>query len=220
MKISVIKNSVWAVVITAILLITPALTGAADLTAEEIDKEAARYQAMGAVYKAEGFSEFPSQESPFYGHPGYGYYRLTQRRYRGKLLYEDKSGTDIGHSFSCGRLRTIYLELWLPGGPKGATPFAWQDPFLLCRNGGEPSGSDPFYVDITGDGKPEIRFETVGRISSLVHNNGVKVRIFTEAIIPAWIKKRLGASFVEGEGDITPGAAWIEPVYRPRNRAR
>ncbi len=207
-----------AVLAAAVLLLNPGVLRAGDLTDREIAVEAARYQAMGGVYMAEGFSEFPSRETPFFGHPGYGYYRLTSRRHRGRLLYEDKTGTDIGHSFSCGRFSTIYVELWLPGGPKGTIPFAWQDPFLLCKSGGEPSGSDPFYVDITGDGKPEVKFGSVEDISQVAYEGGVKKRIFSKAIIPAWIKKRLGPDFVEGQGELTPGSAWIEPVYRVRER--
>ena len=213
-------NLVWVVLVAALMTVAAARPAAAELTPEQVAAEAARYQALGAVYSAEGFTGFPSKETPFYGHPGYGYSRLTQIRHRGKLVHEDKSGTGIGHSFACGRFGTIYLELWLPGGEKGMTPFAWQDLFALCQNGGEPSGSDPLYVDITGDGKPEIKFASVDAISSLVHQDGVKKRVFSVDLIPAWVKDRLGAEFVEGRGGLAPGPAWIEPVYRHRIRPR
>jgi hypothetical protein len=215
MKTSIKLILAQAVLAAVILVINPALGRAADTAAE-----AARYQALGGVYSESGFSEFPARETPFYGHPGYGYYRLTQRRHRGRLLYEDKSGTDIGHSYSCGRLAVIYVELWLPGGPKGTLPFAWQDPFLTCKNGGESSDSDPLYIDITGDGKPEIKFDSIGAVSQVVFEDGLKKRVFSKSIIPAWVKEALGSTFVEGQGEMSPGSAWIEPVYRPRDRHR
>lgn len=211
---------VRAVLLAVLILAGTALPASAQLSPDQVAAEAARYQALGAVYSAEGFSEFPSRETPFYGHPGYGYSRLTQRRYRGALLHLDKSGTPISHSFSCGRLGTVYLELYLPGGEKGMLPFAWQDLSSLCQNGGEPSGSDPLYLDINGDGKPEIKFASIGRISNLAFQEGLKKRVFSVDLIPAWVKDRLGSAFEEGKGQATPGPAWVEPVNRHRIRPR
>ena len=214
------KKSFPAVLVTALLLAMPLPAVGADLTQEEVLQEADRYKSLGGVYEPKGFPEFPSQETPFYGHPGYGYSRLTRIRHRGQLLYHDKSGALIGHSFCCGRMGAIYVELWLPGGDKGMLPFAWQDPALLCRQGGEPSDGDPLYLDITGDGRPEVKFASVGKISRMTSQNGIKVRIFQEEIIPVWVRKRLGRGLKESSSRIEPGTAWIEPVYRNRNWGR
>jgi len=182
--------------------------GAEPVTQEEVRADAERYQALGAAYSAQGFAEFPDRDTPFHGGIGYGWHKLTQDRLRGSLVYVDPVGGEIGHSFACGRRGTVYLELWLPGGEKGVIPFAWQDLSLTCRNGGRPSGENPLYLDITGDGKPEVKFAAVDQVSSETIADGVRRRVFKEAIIPAWVKKLPGQS---GQGSVQPGPLWIEP---------
>ncbi len=220
MSLKIFFRIALAMAAAAALFLSPAFSQSAELTPEEIKQEASRYQALGGIYRARGFDEFPSRETPFFGHPGYGYSRLTLIRHRGKLLYQDRSGVLVGHSFGCGRRGTIYVELWLPGGDKGMLPFAWQDPALLCSEGGEPSDSDPLYIDITGDGNPEVKFASVGEISRVVDQDGVKMRMFSLDLIPAWIERKLGGPPKGGPDAVLPGAGWIEPVFRIREQGR
>jgi|GEM_PF-3107302 len=212
------KTLLGLAVVGLVMLITPRAFAAALVSDQEIAADAARYQALGAVYSPGGFPEFPGRETPFYGRPGYGKYRLTQIRLRGGLIYQDADGTAIAHNFSCGRFETIYVELYLPGGPEtgGMIAFAWQDPGLTCRTGGQPGGEDPLYLDITGDGKPEIRFSSIDRISSYLIEADLRRRVFKEEILPTWVKKAAGRESQAAREGVRPGPLWVEPYFEDR----
>lgn len=204
-----------ALVLSLMLMAAPRVWAEAKADGAEIKADMIRFKAMGGLYRVNGFAEFPNKNTPF---PRYD--RIATQRLRGKLIYVTLDGVVIRKTYYCGPMGTVYAELWVPDGKGGIIPFAWQDCMFFCSGGGSPSGSNPLYLDLTGNGNPEVRFDWLSDISSEKSKASALVRTFNGDPLPAWVRRLAGKSLKKLSSERMPAgmrfwrddAAWVSDV--------
>ncbi len=160
-------------------------------SAEEAAADKARFVAAGAKYSPQGFPEFPNRQTPFPDWRGIHTGRLS-----GKEVYVSIQGKRIWKALYCGRPQEIYLQLSLMNRRGVKIPFAWQRCNIYCGDAGFCGPENPLYIDITGEGKPEIKFESLKRIIKIEKSFFRNPRFYcTVDILPAWLKRAVGPDF-------------------------
>ncbi len=171
------------------LTVSPALAGKAAVP--NLQQEIDRFIALGAEYDALGFPQMKAQKTPF-GQ----YHRVDTGRLMGRVVYSVPGRVRIWKTIFCGNMEVIFLELSLRDRTGRRIPFAWQDCLLVCDHGGVCDGNNALYVDLDGDGRPEIRFPKINAVShSAMGPDRAIRRDFTKDILPSWVKAAVGPDF-------------------------
>jgi len=175
----------------------PALAGpAAAPPAEEI----ARFTALGGEYSAEGFKEFPPGLTPFQR-----WRRVDTSRLKGREVYVSVEGVRIWKEVFCGKSSTIYIELTLMDRSGQKIPFGWQYCGLVCCDGGSCSPANAIFLDLSGDGRPDLKLPKLGDLITIERPWFKNPRYsFTKDILPAWVRKIVGAK-LEKVSTVGPG---------------
>ncbi len=175
-----------------------------------IERDVKRFTAMGGVYRPKGFVEFPNDSTPFTVAD-----RIGSGLLGGRMIYYTPDGIQIRKNYYCDYRGTAFLQYWVPDGAGGAIPFAWQDAMFFCSSGGAPAGSNPLYVDIDADGKPEIRFRYLDDISVESSSDRALVRTFTGDILPSWVRAAAGDSLKRLSKEKLPAGSkyWGDDAY-------
>lgn len=206
------------IILAALLALTPlspALGGQSRATKAETAQDAERFKAMGGIHRMQGFVEFPNDKAPFSK-----YDRIASARLGGKLVYFTQDGAVIRKNFYCGPHGTVFMELWVPDGKGGTIPFGWQDCMFFCSSGGSPAGSNPLYLDITGNGDPDVRFDWLSDISLDQSKGNALTLTFNGDILPSWVRRKTGSSLKSLSGEKMPAgpsywrddAAWVGDI--------
>lgn len=181
----------------------PAL--AEGISAGGIRADAARFQAMGGEYNPEGFEEFPSSEMPFGTDR-----RMNTGRLGGRAVFVNPGDIRILKMMYCSYPEYIYnqLSVMLKNGTR--LTFAWQDCLIDCRNGGLCSTKGRLYIDITGDGKPEVRLPSMDSVSTNTFKGRQYWLTFTRDIIPAWVRIQIDSHGLSDKGPEDKIGYWID----------
>lgn len=172
-------------------LLLTGIAPAADSTVPEamVQRDVKRFEALGGVYQPQCFPGFPAKYTPFSLD-----YKVNSRLLNGKMLLYNKDGIRIRANFYCDPHGTVYLQYWVPDGRGGILPFGWQDVLFPCSAGGAASGQDPVYFDLDGDGRPEIKFDQLGRAAQSTAEKMAIVWTFQGDVLPGWVRARAGKS--------------------------
>ena len=179
--------------LAAILLLLPgaALAWAGQNAPLPPQAEIDRFTAMGGEYDAMGFPQMETEMTPYSR-----YRRVNTGRLTGRVVYSVMGRVRVWKQLFCGNMDSIFLELSLRDKTGKRIPFAWQDCVLICDHGGVCDGSNALYVDLNGDGRPEIRFPQVNSVSHSAMGPGrTDRRDFTKDIVPAWVKAAVGPDY-------------------------
>ena len=171
----------------AVLLAAASPVRAGGLTPEEIRAEAARYQALGGVYQAEGFKNFPTGDLPFQR-----YRKIKAGRLVGRTVMVNPGGIRIFKTLYCSGMNFIYNQISVRLKNEDQLVFGWQDCLIGCEIGGLCDMSGLVYLDVTGDGKPDVRLPGMEEYSRVFHPGQASWVELKADIIPAWVKKELG----------------------------
>lgn len=158
--------------------------------AEMVAADAEKLIAQGAAYKPSGFSDFPNDHTPFTK-----WRRIATGRLEGKEVFVSEEGIRIWKTIFCGP-RSVFLELSLMDRQGRKLPFAWIKCNFQCEYKGTCGLQSELFVDITGDGRPEIRFpdmETCIKVRKSFFRN--PRHHFTVDIIPTWLARDLGPDY-------------------------
>ncbi|MBW1711921.1 MAG: hypothetical protein JRJ59_02070 [Deltaproteobacteria bacterium] len=155
---------------------------------EMISADAARFMALGAKHNPSGFVPMAGQPTPFER-----FRRVNPRLLFGRTVYATQGGLRLWKYLFCGRHDVIFVEISLRDRSGRRIPFAWQDCGLNCDTGGACRGSDRLFIDISGDGRPEIMINRVDDLSGGARFDGQAVRrTFSQEIIPSWVREKVG----------------------------
>jgi|GEM_PF-3247998 len=174
------------------------------LSQETIQQEVERYQALGGEYRPRGFPHLEKGTTPFAQ-----WRRIETSRLKGREVYVSQEEVRIWKTMFCGRETEIYLELSLMDRAGNLIPFAWQQCGLICDYSGACELKNPLYIDITGDGMPEIKLPELGKLVNVARSWFKNTRYnFQVDILPVWIKDALGPNLKRtstiGPGDSVP----------------
>jgi len=149
-----------------------------------------RLVAAGGEYSAGDFANFPGQATPFAA-----WRRVDSSRLVGRAVYATRDNIRVWKTLFCGPRQTIYLELSLLDKAGQRHPFGWQDCAIGCRPSGVCDETAALYLDLNGDGKPEIRFKSLGAISTTTHSGQTTLLTFNVDVIPDWLRAKLGPNW-------------------------
>lgn len=162
-------------------------------TADQFEADRDRLVAAGARFKPDGFPEFPSYQTPFEE-----WRKLDTGRMTGRQVYVSLGGHRIWKTLFCGNPQEVFLELSLLTREGQRIAFAWQSCAFYCGDAGRCSLANPLYIDINGDGVPEIKFPMLKRLIR-VDKGFIMLRSprynFTIDILPHWLKCAVGPDF-------------------------
>ena len=175
-----------AIAVMAVLF-SAASARAGGLTPEEIRAEADRYQALGGVYQADGFKNFPTTDLPFKR-----YQKIKAGRLVGRAVMVNPGDVRIFKALYCSGMNFIYNQLSIRLKNEDRLVFGWQDCLIGCEMGGLCDMSGQVYLDITGDGKPDVRLPGLEDYSRVFHPGQASWIELTADIIPTWVKKKIG----------------------------
>lgn len=171
-------------------------------TAKEVKADVDGFFLAGGQYRKSGFEDFPKNSTPFSA-----WQRIDSSRLRGDEVLISRGGLRIWKTLYCARNGNIYLEMALMGREGEKYPFAWMACGLHCGEGGMCGGDTPLFIDITGDGHPDVRFESVRGIIKIKRSLFRNTRVsFQVDIIPSWLKRILGPNF-RWASTISPSAS-------------
>jgi hypothetical protein len=177
-----------------ILSLSPVLAGGASARKapqEMVDQDIKRFEAMGGVYQPQGFVQMADQPIPYER-----FRRINSALLLGRVVYANRDNVRIWKYLYCGLHEVVVVELSVREAEGRRIPFAWQDCSVICETGGSCHGSDSLFIDITGDGKPEIMIPRMDGISLRSTGAGwIERRTFTHDIIPSWIKAEVGPDY-------------------------
>ena len=174
------------------------------ISQEEVLKEVERYKALGGEYKPQGFPYLEKGTTPFAQ-----WRRIETSRLKGREVYVSLEEIRIWKTMFCGRETEIYLELSLMDRAGNLVPFAWQQCGLVCEYSGSCELDNPVFIDITGNGMPEIRLPELGKLVKVARSWFKNTRYnFQVDILPAWLRDVLGPNLKKtstiGPGDSVP----------------
>jgi len=158
---------------------------------EMVDQDVKRFEALGGVYNPQGFVQMAGQPTPYER-----FRRIDSALLLGRVVYANRDNVRIWKYLFCGLHEVVLMELSVRDAGGRRIPFAWQDCSIICETGGACQGSNSLFIDITGDGRPEIMVPRIDAISVLTTGAGwVERRTFTRDIIPSWVKAEVGPDY-------------------------
>lgn len=171
-------------VVLGLVLAAGAVLAGEKLSAQEIQDEIARYQDLGGRYAPEGFPQLASY-TPFAK-----WRRINTDRLQGKEVYVHDGKVRIWKTMFCGKSGTVFLELSLMNRQGERIPFAWQECRMGCREGGTCGPASGLFIDITGDGRPQIGFQDMNSLGQIKKGFLQNPKfLFDKDILPLWLKR-------------------------------
>ena len=176
-------------------VVKPSTTNQPKLSADETMIDVNRFLTLGAEYDPTGFPEFPKGETPF---------RDKKEPLRkvtwiwGEELVS-LEGIKI-HAVPYKDSRNIVYDEFSVTDKQGRVmPFAWHGD-TGTPEFWENDSTVPLYIDIDGDGSPEVKFGQFRQVSKIIDSeyapkdkrNWILHVKITRDILPGWVKKGLG----------------------------
>ncbi len=159
--------------------------------AEELKAEVARFIDLGGEYAEQGFPELPPEMTPFAK-----WRRIDAGRLRGKEVYVYRRKVRIWKTVFCGLRGNVYIELSLMDRKGTRIPFAWQESRVDCQSGGFCGPKARLFIDITGNGYPEVMIPKMSSLGKMKSGFLQNTRfIFKKDIFPLWLKRVFGPDF-------------------------
>lgn len=179
---------------------------AATLSAEDLQAEVTRFTDLGGEYREQGFPALPPQMTPFAK-----WRRIVTGRLKGKEVYVLRKKVRIWKTIFCGHRGHVYIELSLMDRKGAQIPFAWQECRVDCQNGGFCGPETKLFIDITGNGDPDVLIPDMSSLGKMKKGFLRNPRfIFEKDIFPLWLKRIFGPGLKKlatiGPGDSVP--AW------------
>ncbi len=158
------------------------------LSADELQAEIERFEGLGAEHSRAGFPELPPGITPFAK-----WRRINTERLQGKEVYVFDKKVRIWKTMFCGRKADVFIELSLMDRKGNQVPFAWQQCLVDCQDGGFCGAETKLFIDISGDGYPELMIPEMGALGKMKKGFLQNPRfVFEKDIIPLWLKRAFG----------------------------
>ena len=188
MTLSGMGRAAGAVLTVLALVLLPAAGAALAkevLSDQEVRAEIARFKALGGEYSSDGFPQLPPGITPFAK-----WRRINTERLQGNEVYVFDQKVRIWKTMFCGHQGTVFLELSLMDRQGVQIPFAWQECLVDCQEGGSCGPKTSLFIDITGDGRPEIAVPRMSALGKLKKGFLQNPRfVFSKDIFPLWLKR-------------------------------
>lgn len=153
--------------------------------------DAAAYTRAGAMHSPGGFQRFPYRDVPFKPH-----HRVKSNTLTGQAIYATKDGYRIFKYLNCDSWGDVWLEMAIMDRAGHRVPFAWQECGPDCESGADCNTDNPIYVDISGDGRPEIKTRRMGELVEMhrvfLDSWELPLYVFQTTIVPDWVWTKMG----------------------------
>lgn len=210
--------SISSLIVLSLVLVLAGEVPAQEASREMVEEDIKRFETFGGIYNPQGFVQMANQPTPYER-----FRRIDSRLLLGRVVYANRDNIRIWKYLYCGLYEVVILELSVRDAGGRRIPFAWQDCSLICRAGGACQGSSSLFIDISGDGRPEIMIPKLDNVSFSSTGAGwIERRTFTQDIIPAWVKVEVGPDYRNvyplGPDDAIPFYDDHPTSLNPRNR--